>query len=319
MEKLILFTIQELAKITNHRSGEIKFGEKILTIQDLNEFDFSKVKIVLSSAGSAVSKDFAPRAAAKGAIVIDNTSYFRMDPEVPLIVPEVNPDDIDLVKNKGIIANPNCSTAQMLVPLKPLHDEFGIKRIVVSTYQSVSGAGREAMDELYAHTKAYYEGRHLNNKPKKFTKDIAFNCIPHIDTFMEDGKTKEEWKMEVETKKILDKNIEVSATCVRVPVFVCHSESINIEFSRDFKDIAKVAKILRNTEGVTLEDNIEMNQYATPLECAKTFPVYVSRLRVDTSKPKCINMWVVADNVYGKGAALNSIQIAELLIKRGLV
>jgi len=315
------FPIGEIYALASERSKgkQIKFGDRLLTIENLDDFDFSKVQIVLSSAGSEVSKNFAPKAAAKGAIVVDNTSYFRMDPQVPLIVPEVNPNDIDIVKKKGIVANPNCSTAQMLVPLKPLHDAFNIKRIVVSTYQSVSGAGREGMDELYSHSKAYFEGRNQYIKPKKFTKQIAFNCIPHIDSFMEDGKTKEEWKMEVETKKILGSDIEVSATCVRVPVFVGHSESVNIEFSRDFKSIDAVRKILEQAEGVLMQDNPSLNEYATPLDCAKTFPVFVSRLRLDTSKPKCINMWIVADNVYGKGAALNSVQIAELLIKRGLV
>ncbi len=315
------FPYSKITPLASARSAgkDIKIGEQIVKVQNLATFDFRGTDIVLSSPGSSVSKEFAPLAASKGAVVIDNTSYFRMDPEVPLIIPEVNPDAVEGFKAKGIIANPNCSTAQMLVPLKPLHDKFGIKRIVVSTYQSVSGAGKEAMDELYNHTKTHFEGRANLNKPQKFTKDISFNCIPHIDSFMEGGKTKEEWKMEVETKKILDPKIEVSATCVRVPVFTCHCESVNVEFEKPFQNIEQIRKILESADGVLLQDSPDNNQYATPRDCVRTFPVFVSRLRVDTSKPNCINMWIVADNVYGKGAALNSVQIAELLIKKGLI
>ena len=315
------FPFSQIIPLASARSHgkEIKIGEQIVKVQNLATFDFSGIDIVLSSPGAAVSKEFSPIAAGKGAVVIDNTSYFRMDPEIPLIIPEVNPNAIDGFKKRGIIANPNCSTAQMLVPLKPLHDKFGIKRIVVSTYQSVSGAGKEGMDELYNLTKTHFEGRSQLNKPQKFTKDISFNCIPHIDSFMEDGKTKEEWKMEVETKKILDPNIEVSATCVRVPVFTCHAESVNVEFNKPFESIEQIRKILEEAEGVLMQDSPSNNQYATQRDCARTFPVFVSRLRLDTSKPNCINMWIVADNVYGKGAALNSVQIAELLIAKKLI
>lgn len=295
----------------NSIGKEITFGEERLVVDSLSSFDFSKVQIAFFSPGSKVSEIYAPIAAEKGCYVIDNTSFFRMHQDIPLIVPEVNPHDIQFSKKRKIIANPNCSTAQMLVPLKPLHDEYKIKRIVVSTYQAVSGKGKSAMDELYHQTKKMYEASSL--PPKEFTKQIAFNCIPHIDVFMEDGSTKEEWKMIVETKKILDKNIEVSATCVRVPVFNCHAESLNVEFEKPF-EIEDIIEILSNAEGVDLMDRPGQNIYATQAEVSQTDAVFVSRLRRDPSIKNGLNMWIVADNLR-KGAALNAVQIGFLLIK----
>lgn len=310
------FPVSSVVALASHRSAgkQISFGNSVLVAEDLAKYDFTGTDIALFSPGSAVSKEYAPKAAAAGCVVIDNTSYFRTDPEIPLVVPEVNPQDIAGYTKRNIIANPNCSTAQMLVPLKPLHDAYNIKRIVVSTYQSVSGAGKEGMDELFHQTKRYYEAGSGYVEPQKFQKEIAFNCIPHIDVFMEDGRTKEEWKMDVETKKMLGANIEVCATCVRVPVFVGHAEAVNIEFEKPF-DLSDIYDILHEIEGVEVNDRREDGGYITQRECVRTFPVYVSRVRVDSSKPNCLNMWIVADNVYGKGAALNSVQIAEILIR----
>ena len=314
------FPISELVCLASKRSTgqKIRFQGIDVEIKDLAEYDFTGTDIALFSPGSEVSKEYAPIAASQGCIVIDNTSYFRMQDGIPLVIPEVNPEAVDGYKAHNIIANPNCSTAQMLVPLAPLHKLFKIKRIVVSTYQSVSGAGKDAMDELYNQTRLVFEPlKHQSENPYKFTKEIAFNCIPHIDSFMADGNTKEEWKMIVETKKIMSPEIEVSATCVRVPVFVGHAESVNIEFENELPDDEEIMEILRDADGVSVLDRREDGGYATNKDCVKEFPVYVSRIRKDFSRPNSLNMWIVADNIYGKGAALNSVQIAELLIERG--
>jgi aspartate-semialdehyde dehydrogenase len=267
------------------------------------------------SAGSAVSKQWSPRIAAAGAVVIDNSSCWRTDPDVPLIVPEVNADAVAGFRKKGIIANPNCSTAQLVVALKPLHDKAKIKRVVVATYQSVSGAGKEAMDELFAQTKAVFTVDEIANK--KFPKRIAFNVIPQIDTFMEDGTTREEWKMLVETKKILDPKIRLSATCVRVPVFIGHSEAVNVEFERPIT-ADEARDILRNAPGCLVIDKHEPGGYVTPYECAGEDATYISRIREDGTVENGLSMWVVSDNLR-KGAALNAIQIAEVLINRKLI
>ena len=296
----------------NSAGKEVSFGDDVLKVQDVEQFDFEKVNIALFSAGSEVSKKWAPIAGEKGCIVIDNTSFFRMDSEVPLVIPEVNPEALEEYRNKNIIANPNCSTIQMLVALKPLHDLFTIKRVVVSTYQSVSGAGKLAMDELWDQTRKMFFNENI--KPENFTKRIAFNVIPHIDKFLDDGSTKEEKKMVDETKKILDKSIEVSATCVRVPVFIGHSESVNIEFESNV-NLDQINEILRDAPGVSLIDDIKNDNYITPIECVSDFSVFISRLRIDNTIPNGINMWVVSDNLR-KGAALNSVQIAEELINR---
>ncbi|MDD3181879.1 MAG: aspartate-semialdehyde dehydrogenase [Alphaproteobacteria bacterium] len=294
---------------------EASYGEKqVLKVQDLDSFDFTGTDICLSSAGAKISEAFAPRAAAAGCVVIDNTSQFRMDPDVPLIVPEVNPQAIGQYQKKMIIANPNCSTIQMVVALKPLHDMAKIKRIVVSTYQAVSGAGREAMDELFTQTRGVY----VNDPMKKdiFHKQIAFNCIPHIDVFMDDGSTKEEWKMMVETKKILDPSIKVSATAVRVPVFVCHAESINVEFETEMTaDHARA--ILKKAPGVSVVDHRHEDGFVTQAECTGEDAVFVSRIREDISVENGLNLWIVSDNLR-KGAALNAVQIAEILAKEYL-
>ena len=312
------FPIAELAAVASARSqGDmIDFGEtgKTLKVQNLDHFDFTGWDIALFSAGSGPTKIHAPRAAAAGCTVIDNSSLYRMDPEIPLIVPEVNPHAIDGYRKRNIIANPNCSTAQMVVALKPLHDAATIKRVVVSTYQSVSGAGKEGMDELFEQTRAVFVGD--PKAAKKFTKQIAFNVIPHIDSFMDDGSTKEEWKMVVETQKILDPEIEVTATCVRVPVFVGHSESINIEFENPIS-LEHAQAILREAPGVMLVDKREDGGYVTPIECVGEYATYVSRLRVDPTVPHGLNLWCVSDNLR-KGAALNAVQIAELLGRRHL-
>lgn len=297
---------------------EVSFGEddtlKVLSAED---FDYTKVDIVLASAGSDVSKTILPKAAAAGAVVIDNGSYWRMDPDVPLVVPEVNADALKDFKKKNIIANPNCSTIQMVMALKPLHDIAAIKRVVVSTYQSVSGAGKEAMDELFDQTRHIY----MNQPAYKnvFPKNIAFNVIPQIDVFMDDGSTKEEWKMRVETQKILDADIQVTATCVRVPVFVGHAEAVNVEFERPISaDGARDA--LREMGGVLVIDNPDDGGegYVTPSEVAGDSGVYVSRIRQDASNSNALNMWIVADNLR-KGAALNTVQIAERMIQDGLI
>ncbi|TFU02997.1 aspartate-semialdehyde dehydrogenase [Polymorphobacter arshaanensis] len=312
------FPIAELAAVASARSqGDmIDFGDtgKTLKVQNLDHFDFTGWDIALFSAGSGPTKIHAPRAAAAGCTVIDNSSLYRMDPEIPLIVPEVNPHAIDGYRKRNIIANPNCSTAQMVVALKPLHDAATIKRVVVSTYQSVSGAGKEGMDELFEQTRAVFVGD--PKAAKKFTKQIAFNVIPHIDVFMEDGSTKEEWKMVVETQKILDPAIDVTATCVRVPVFVGHSESINIEFERPIS-LAHAQSILREAPGIMLVDKREDGGYVTPIECVGEYATYISRLRVDPTVPHGLNLWCVSDNLR-KGAALNAVQIAELLGRRHL-
>jgi len=289
---------------------EVSFGEDdILQVQGLDAFDFRGTDIVLSSPGSKVSAVFAPRAAKAGAVVIDNTSQFRMDPDVPLVVPEVNPQAIAQYQKRGIIANPNCSTIQMVVALKPLHDMARIKRVVVSTYQSVSGAGRAAMDELFGQTRSVYVNDPI--KPDVLTKQIAFNVIPHIDVFMPDGSTREEWKMAVETRKILDPDIAVSATCVRVPVFIGHAEAVTVEFARPIgEDEARDA--LRDAPGVIVVDHQADGGYVTPAEAAGEDAVYVGRIRRDPTVPHGLSLWVVCDNLR-KGAAVNAVQIAEIL------
>jgi aspartate-semialdehyde dehydrogenase len=289
---------------------EVSFGEDdVVKVQGLDTFDFRGIDIVLSSPGAKVSAVFVPRAVKAGAVVIDNTSYFRMEPDVPLVVPEVNPQAIGQYTKRGVIANPNCSTIQMVVALKPLHDLARIKRVVVATYQSVSGAGRAAMDELFNQTRAIYVNDPV--RPERFTKQIAFNVIPHCDVFMDDGSTKEEWKMAAETRKILDPDIAVSATCVRVPVFIGHGEAINVEFDRPLgEDEARSA--LRQAPGVVVVDHRVDEGYVTPAEAAGEDPVYVSRIRRDPTVPHGLSLWVVADNLR-KGAALNAVQIAEIL------
>lgn len=307
------FPVAEIAALASGRSSgrEVSFGDEVLKIQALEGYDFSGTDLVLSSAGAAVSAAFAPRAAAAGAVVIDNTSHFRMDPDVPLIVPEVNPEAIAGYKKKNIIANPNCSTIQMVVALKPLHDVAKIKRVVVSTYQSVSGAGMAAMDELFNQTRAVFMNNHPS--PSEFTKQIAFNLIPQIDSFMEDGQTREEWKMAVETKKILDPAIRVCASCVRVPVFVGHAEMVNVEFEGEMS-ADQARKIWLKSPGITLIDTESDMAYATPVEIAGEDSVFISRVREDITVENGLNFWCVADNLR-KGAALNAVQIAETLIR----
>ncbi|MGI8932414.1 MAG: aspartate-semialdehyde dehydrogenase [Sphingomicrobium sp.] len=312
------FPADEVAAVASPRStGDvIDFGDsgKELKVQNIEHFDFEDWDIALFAAGSEVSKVYAPIAAAAGCTVIDNSSHFRMDPDVPLIVPEVNPEAIDGYRARNIIANPNCSTAQMVVALKPLHDAAIIKRVVVSTYQSVSGAGKAGMDELFEQSRNIFVGD--SNEPRKFTKQIAFNVIPHIDSFLEDGSTKEEWKMMVETKKILDPKIKVTATCVRVPVFVGHSESVNIEFENEIT-AEEAQAILRESPGVMLIDKREDGGYVTPVECVGDYATFVSRVREDSTVDNGLSLWVVSDNLR-KGAALNAVQIAELLGRRHL-
>jgi aspartate-semialdehyde dehydrogenase len=308
------FPVREVVALASRASAgkEVSFGEEdILTVKALDDYDFSDTDIALFSPGSSVSKVFAPKAAAAGCVVIDNTSYFRMEPDVPLVVPEVNAQALKNYRKRNIIANPNCSTMQMVVALKPLHDAARIKRVVVSTYQSVSGAGKAAMDELFDQTKALFMNQH--QEPAKFTKRIAFNVIPHIDVFMDDGSTKEEWKMVQETKKILDPKIEVNATCVRVPVFVGHSESVNIEFEKPLS-VAQARELLSNAEGIVVDDERKDGGYTTPIECAGEDGVFVSRLRQDLTVKHGLSMWIVSDNLR-KGAALNAVQIAETLVK----
>jgi aspartate-semialdehyde dehydrogenase len=312
------FPIDEIAVLASSRSQgtEVEFGEtgKMLKVQNIDHFDFAGWDMALFAIGSEATLKFAPIAAKAGCVVIDNSSLYRMDPDVPLIVPEVNPDAIDGYTKRNIIANPNCSTAQMVVALKPLHDAATIKRVVVSTYQSVSGAGKEGMDELFEQSRNIFVGD--SAEAKKFTKQIAFNVIPHIDSFLDDGFTKEEWKMVVETKKILDPKIKVTATCVRVPVFVGHSESINLEFENEIT--AKQAQnILREAPGIMLVDKRENGGYATPIECAGDDATYVSRVREDSTVDNGLVLWCVSDNLR-KGAALNAVQIAELLGRRHL-
>lgn len=312
------FPIDELAAVASSRSmgDEIEFGEtgQMLKVRNVEHFDFTGWDIALFSAGSDVSKVYAPKAAAAGCVVIDNSSLYRMDPDVPLVVPEVNPDAIDGYKSKMIIANPNCSTAQLVVALKPLHDAARIKRVVVATYQSVSGAGKQGMDELFEQSRNIFVGDPA--EPKKFTKQIAFNVIPHIDSFLDDGSTKEEWKMVVETKKILDAKIKVTATCVRVPVFVGHSEAVNLEFEDEIS-AEQAQELLREAPGVMLIDKREDGGYVTPVECVGDGATFVSRVREDSTVDNGLSLWCVSDNLR-KGAALNAVQIAELLGRRHL-
>jgi aspartate-semialdehyde dehydrogenase len=311
------FPADEVVAVASRRSQgvECSFGDKTLKVKALDHFDFSDVDICLMSAGGAVSKEWSPKIAAQGAVVIDNSSAWRMDPDVPLIVPEVNADAITGFTKKNIIANPNCSTAQLVVALKPLHDKAKIKRVVVATYQSVSGAGKDAMDELFSQSKAVFTLDEVQTK--KFPKRIAFNVIPHIDVFMEDGYTKEEWKMVVETKKIIDPKIKLTATCVRVPVFVGHSEAVNIEFENPIT-ADEAREILRNAPGCLVIDKHEPGGYVTPYECVGEDATYISRIREDATIENGLQIWVVSDNLR-KGAALNAVQIAECLINRKLI
>ncbi len=313
------FPADEVVALASEKSvgREVSFGEDaVLKVHDLATYDFRGIDIVLSSPGAKISAAFAPKAAAAGAVVIDNTSHFRMDPDVPLVVPEVNPQAIAGYTKRGIIANPNCSTIQMVVALKPLHDLAPIKRVVVSTYQSVSGAGKAAMDELFDQTRGIYTNEPWRDHQKTFTKQIAFNVIPHIDRFMDDGATKEEWKMVVETRKILDPGIQVTATCVRVPVFIGHAEAVNIEFTRPVS-VEAARQALRAAPGVSVIDHQVDEGYVTPAECPGEDAVYVSRIRRDPTVENGLNLWCVADNLR-KGAALNAVQIAEELVARYL-
>lgn len=312
------FPIDELAVVASSRSqgDQIEYGEtgKMLTIKNIEHFDPTGWDMALFAIGSDATKIYAPKFAAAGCIVIDNSSLYRMDPDVPLIVPEVNPDAIDGYTAKNIIANPNCSTAQMVVALKPLHDKATIKRVVVATYQSVSGAGKAGMDELFEQSRNIFVGDPA--EPKKFTKQIAFNVIPHIDSFLDDGSTKEEWKMVAETKKILDPKVKVTATCVRVPVFVGHSEALNIEFEDEIS-AQEAQDILREAPGVMLIDKREDGGYVTPVECVGDYATFISRVREDSTVDNGLSLWCVSDNLR-KGAALNAVQIAELLGRRHL-
>ncbi len=311
------FPADEVFAIASRKSMgvEVSYGDERLKCRDLENFDFRGIDFALMSAGSAIAKTWAPKIGAEGCVVIDNSSCWRYDPDVPLIVPEVNADAVVGFTKKNIIANPNCSTAQLVVVLKPLHDHAKIKRVVVSTYQSVSGAGKEAMDELWDQTKGIFVTNPA--EPKLFTKQIAFNVIPHIDVFMEDGSTKEEWKMMVETKKILDPKIKVTATCVRVPVFVGHAEAVNIEFE-DPITAADARRILREAPGVLVVDKREPGGYVTPVECVGDYATFVSRIREDQTLDNGLSLWIVSDNLR-KGAALNTVQIAETIINRKLL
>ena len=311
------FPADEVVALASRNSlgTEVSYGDQTLKTQDLDTYDFADTDIALFAIGSGPTKEYAPKAAAAGCVVIDNSSLYRMAPDVPLIVPEVNADAITGYTQRNIIANPNCSTAQMVVALKPLHDRATIRRVVVATYQSVSGSGKDAMDELWLQTKGLYvPGQEV--EPKVYPKQIAFNVIPHIDSFMEDGSTKEEWKMVVETKKILDPKIRLTATCVRVPVFVGHAEAINLEFE-DALDAEEARAILREAPGLMVVDKHEDGGYATPVDCAGDFATYVSRIREDITVEHGLSLWCVSDNLR-KGAALNAVQIAELLGRRCL-
>ncbi len=311
------FPVEDIVALASRKSlgSECSFGDKTLKTLDLETFDFTGWDIAFFAIGSDATKQYAPKAAKAGCVVIDNSSLYRYDHDVPLIVPEVNPDAVMGYAKRNIIANPNCSTAQMVVALKPIHDRAKIKRVVVSTYQSVSGTGKEAMDELWNQTKGIYvPGQEV--APKVYPKQIAFNVIPHIDVFLEDGSTKEEWKMVAETKKIMDPKIKVTATCVRVPVFVGHSESINIE-TEEFLDEAEAREILREAPGIMVVDKRETGGYVTPVEVVGDYATYVSRIRQDSTIDNGINLWCVSDNLR-KGAALNAVQIAELLVRRVL-
>ena len=311
------FPASEVIALASGRStgSEISFGEKqVLTVRNLDTFDFAGTDIGLFSPGAAISAIHAPRAAAAGCVVIDNTSHFRMDPEIPLVVPEVNPQALTRIR-RGIIANPNCSTIQMVVALKPLHDRFTVRRVVVATYQSVSGAGKEGMDELWAESRAVFVNDPI--KPEQFTKQIAFNVIPHIDRFMDDGATKEEWKMAVETRKILDPEIKVIATCVRVPVFIGHAEAVHVEFAQPVS-VGEARAVLRGAPGVTVLDEREDGGYVTPLEAQGEDATFVSRIRRDPTVEHGLAFWCVSDNLR-KGAALNAVQIAETVVAQGLL
>ena len=311
------FPASEVVAVASRKSQgmDCSFGDKTLKVKALDHYDFSDVDICLMSAGGSVSKEWSPKIAAQGAVVIDNSSAWRMDPDVPLVVPEVNAAALDGFAKKNIVANPNCSTAQLVVALKPLHDAATIKRVVVATYQSVSGAGKDAMDELFSQTKAVFTLGEIENK--KFPKRIAFNVIPHIDVFMDDGYTKEEWKMVVETKKILDPKIKLTATCVRVPVFVGHSEAVNIEFENPIS-ADEAREILRKAPGCLVIDKREAGGYVTPYESAGEDATYISRIREDATIENGLQIWVVSDNLR-KGAALNAVQIAESMINRKLI
>jgi len=311
------FPADEVTAIASRRSQgvEVSYGDKTLKVKALEHYDFSATDICLMSAGSAVSKEWSPKIVAQGAVVIDNSSCWRYDSDVPLVVPEVNADAVASFRKKGIIANPNCSTAQLVVALKPLHDKARIKRVVVATYQSVSGAGKEAMDELFDQTKAVFTVGDIETK--KFPKRIAFNLIPQIDAFMEDGYTKEEWKMMAETKKILDPKIKLTATCVRVPVFIGHSEAVNVEFENPIT-VEEAHEILRKAPGCIVVDKHEPGGYVTPYECAGEDATYISRVREDATVENGLAFWCVSDNLR-KGAALNAVQIAECLINRKLI
>ncbi|MCO6386771.1 aspartate-semialdehyde dehydrogenase [Aliihoeflea sp. 40Bstr573] len=311
------FPADEVVALASRRSQgtEVSYGDRTLKVRDLAQYDFSDTDICLMSAGGNVSKEWSPKIGRQGCVVIDNSSAFRYDQDVPLIVPEVNPDAIDGFSRKNIIANPNCSTAQLVVAMKPLHDKATIKRIVVSTYQSVSGAGKEGMDELFTQTRAVFVADPV--EAKKFTKRIAFNVIPHIDVFMDDGSTKEEWKVMAETKKMLDPKIKVTCTAVRVPVFIGHSEAVNIEFENPIT-ADEAREILREAPGCIVIDKREDGGYVTPLDSAGEDATYISRIREDQTIENGLNMWVVSDNLR-KGAALNAVQIAELLVARGLI
>jgi aspartate-semialdehyde dehydrogenase len=311
------FPADEVVPLASRKSQgvEVSFGDKTLKARALDHCDFSDIDICLMSAGSAVSKEWSPRIAAQGAVVIDNSSCWRYDADVPLVVPEVNADALTSFRKRGIIANPNCSTAQLALMLKPLHEHAGIRRVVVSTYQSVSGAGKDAMDELFSQTKAVYTAGNI--EAKKFPKRIAFNLIPQIDSFMEDGFTREEWKMVVETKKIVDPKIKLVATCVRVPVFIGHSEAVNIEFEEPLT-ADEARDILRKAPGLVVIDKHEAGGYVTPYECAGEDATYISRVREDVTVENGLALWCVSDNLR-KGAALNAVQIAECLIARKLI
>ena len=312
------FPVDEIAALASPRSTgqEISFGDKrVLTVRNLETFDFAGWDLGLFSPGAAISSVHAPRAAAAGCMVIDNTSQFRMEADVPLVVPEVNPEALKRVGRRRIIANPNCSTIQLVMALKPLHDLFTVRRVVVATYQATAGAGKEGMDELFSQSKGSFVGDPIT--PQQFTKQIAFNVIPHIDSFMEDGATREEWKMSVETRKIMGADIAVIATCVRVPVFVGHSEAVVVEFEEKV-DLEEAYSVLRRTPGLVLHDHREDGGYVTPLECAGEDATYVSRLRIDPTVPNGLAFWCVADNLR-KGAALNAVQIAEALIALDLL
>ena len=311
------FPADEVVALASRRSQgtEVSFGDRILKVKALDTFDFSDVDICLMSAGGTVSKEWSPRIGAQGAVVIDNSSAWRYDEDVPLVVPEVNADAVRGFAKRNIIANPNCSTAQLVVALKPLHERATIKRVVVATYQSVSGAGKDAMDELFDQTRAVFTAGQM--KMEKFPKRIAFNVIPHIDVFMDDGFTKEEWKMVAETKKILDPKIKLTATCVRVPVFVGHSEAVNVEFVEPIT-ADEAREVLRQAPGVVVVDKREPGGYMTPHEAAGEDPTYVSRIREDYTVENGLAFWCVSDNLR-KGAALNAIQIAEALVNRGLL